>query len=459
MSVYKACDIRGAVGELSPSLYESWGRSLGRRLPAGTGFLVGGDLRPSTPAFLAALVEGLCQAGMEVVDLGVVPTPVVFFARRWWQIRACAVVTASHSPSGINGLKWMIGELPPSEEEVLALQEEEGEGLPERPRGTRKPAEIAALYCQWLRRTWSSQTLPADLRVVLDPGNGCWAGLARTCLTQVFPGLQVAAIHDRPDGRFPGRGPDCARPPGLRGLAGAVEAERAGLGVAFDGDGDRVALVDGGGHALSAEEATWVLLHSFGEELRDQTFVYDIKFSDRIPETARGWGARPLAQRSGHAFIRTSMIQERACFGAEISGHYFYGQLEGGDDGLFTACRVLAHLGRCGQSLEELRRACPAIFATADLRVALDPAAQEQLLRQVREVFGDRPQVLVDGVRVEFDDGWALLRKSVTEAKLTLRFEGESAASLERLVRGFSGRFPELGGGLYEQYRAEEGEE
>jgi len=435
MSVYKPCDIRGPVAELSPELYRTWGASLARRVEPGTRFVIGGDVRTTTPGFLAALEEGLVAGGLHVLNTGVAPTPMVYFAKDAFGAAACAIVTASHNPPDINGLKWMFGNQPPTEQEVHALRDAvDHPPIDDRPLGVRESIDPTEAYSAWLAGTLGDGPRPENMTVVVDPGNGSWSGRAVPALAALFPGIRVMGIHDTPDGTFPNRNADCSRPQYLSVLSEAVVAQGAALGIAFDGDGDRVAFVDNEGVGLSAEEGTCVLLNSFGEALSGQAFVYDIKFSDRVSEAASGFGAEPLAERSGHAFIRARIQATDALFGAEISGHYFYGALESRDDGLYSACRMLCHLAREGRTLAELRHACPPIHMTPDLRVTVALADQPRVIEAVKAAFADRPQRFVDGVRVDFEDGWALVRASVTEPALTFRFEGASADALARIA-------------------------
>jgi len=349
----------------------------------------------------------------------------------------------------------MVGDLPPSEEDVQRLREEteSAQSRGELSGGGKEVLDIAPEYRAWLQDTWGSSSVKGG--VVLDPGNGCWAGRVKPFLEEAFPGVEFTAIHDTADGLFPERGPDSARPQHLKALARTVQQQRADMGIAFDGDGDRVAFVDEEGCPLTAEEAAWILVQSFGEAWQDRLLVYDIKCSDRIAEAVRGLGGRPMLQRSGHAFIRTSMIQEQALFGTEVSGHFFYGELQGGDDGLFTACRMLRCAGESGKSLAGLRRACPPIFTTPDLRLGVEPEDQDGIIEQLKGAFKRYPQGFVDGVRIEFPHGWALVRKSVTASQLTFRFEGDSAEGLERIVREFCDGMPELGTELYGEYEKE----
>lgn len=456
MSIYKPCDIRGqADTELTPELYRSWGLTLGRQLEANSKFVVGGDVRASTPEFLAELVDGLCAAGLDVVDLGTLPTPMIYYAKRRLEAAGCAIVTASHNPANINGLKWMLGERPPTSEQVrLVEQEADGAGSgPERAGTTPRTLDVSFDYVAWLQETWV-KARALQRRIVLDPGHGCWAARARRYLQAVFPRCLFSAIHDTPDAEFGGRIPDCSRPDLLEELSDAVYHERAHLGIAFDGDGDRVAFVDNEGAALTAEEATCVLLQSFGPRLEGQPFVYDQKFSDRIPETAAALGATPLVERSGHTFLRGRMLQSGAMFGAEISGHYFFGALGGGDDGLFAACRMIAHLARCKVTLADLRRTCPPVFMTPDLRVPVAANRCEQVIEQVRSAWSEYPQTTIDGVRVSFPDGWALVRNSVTESAFTFRFEATDWPRLVEMVHSFCDSLGDLGDQLWDEYEA-----
>jgi len=457
VSIYKPCDIRGlADEELSPELYRGWGVTLGHQVQAGEKFVVGGDVRSSTPAYLSALVDGLCDAGADVVALGELPTPMIYYAKRRLGAPGCAIVTASHNPPDVNGLKWMIGDHPPSEREVRALKRgTDGKARDSRrsnrTRTSPRAVDVSFDYVAWLQETWVDSS-PVKRPIVLDGMYGVWACRARRYLQAIFPHSVFSAIHDAPDGSFGGRAPDCSRPDALVDLGEAVYQQRALLGIAFDGDGDRVAFVDDQGTPLTAEEATWVLMQSFSGQLRGQPFVYDVRFSDRMPEAARKLGAEPLVERSGHTFVRARMLETKAPFGAEISGHYFFGDLAGGDDGLFAACRMIAYLANSGKSLSQLRRKSPKVFMTPDLRVRVKARYRSDVVRQVRETWSKHPVAEIDGVRIQFPDGWALVRNSITEPAVTFRFESRNWNGLAKLVSTFCDSLPEVGEALWASY-------
>lgn len=454
------CDIQGEAGsELEPELYARWGRGLGLQVAPQAKFVIGGDVRGSTPGFLAALADGLCQAGVDVINLGVMTTPMIYYAKRRLQAAGCAIVTASHNPAKTNGLKWQIGERPPGEDDVAELRRaarSPNARRSRRPRTEQRPLDVSFDYVAWLQERWV-EWMGARLRVVLDPMHGCCACRARRYLQAVFPHTLFVAIHDASDPSFGGRSPDCSRPENLEELVEAVYRERADVGVAFDGDGERIALVDNEGNVLTAEETTWIFLGSLGRQLRGRRFVHDVKFSDCIPRRARKLGAEPVAERSGHAFVRRRMLDARALFGAEVSGHYFFEELGGGDDGLFAACWVLAHLAQSRKPLAQLRRACPPVFITPDLRLPLAPRDQARVLQQARDAWSHCPQTSLDGVRIDFPKGWALVRGSVTEPALTFRFEANRWTDLSRLVRRFCQSLPGLGADLWRQFAAATG--
>ena len=461
MSIYKPCDIRGHVPtDLNEDLYHSWGRSFGLMLPGSAKFVIGSDVRFSSPGFLKALAEGLVSTGVDVVDLGTAPTPMVYYAKRRLQANGCAIVTASHNPPDHNGLKWMLGNSPPTTDQVERLKRDaEAQEPPDAVEGSgsRRELDISYDYVAWLQETWL-ESRDAEATIVIDPMHGCWSRRARRYLQAVYPRVVFLTVRDDPDPVFCGQTPDCSRPERIEPLCEAVEHHRAHLGLAFDGDGDRLALVDDQGVALTAEEATWIFLESLGNGLADEKSVFDLKFSDQLAKRAETFGAEPISERSGHAFIRKRMLESGAVFGAEISGHYFFRALEGGDDGLFAACWIIDYLAHSGRSLSELRQSCPTVHLTPDLRIPVEPEQGQAVIQRVRTHWHDYPQHSTDGVRVEFPDGWALVRSSVTEPALTFRFESTSDDQLAILVKRFCDALPDVGEDLWFEFEIAGGE-
>jgi phosphomannomutase/phosphoglucomutase len=460
VSIYDRAEISGpAATALTPELYRRWGRTLGHEVAPGAKFLAGGDARASTPAFLAALVGGLCEAGLDVVDLGVLPTPMIRYAKRRLEAAGCAMVTTSREGPELNGLVWMIGDRLPTEKDVRALKRGAEDGGPapsERAPTSPRTLDVSFDYVAWLQERWMG--VPAVKRpIVLDGAHGALACRARRYLQAIFPHSLFIAIHDTPGSPPGGPVPDCSQPDSLHELADAVYQERAFLGVAFDGDGDRVAFVDDEGTPLTADEATSILLQSFGHQLAGKPFVYDVKFSDRVPQAARKLGAEPLVERSGPVSVRSRMLKTGAPFGAEAGGHYFFGDLGGGDDGLFAACRMIAHLAGSGRTLAKIRRKCPKVFVTPDLAVRVKARYRQEVVRRVSEHWSKYPQTRVDGVRIELPDGWVLVRNPATEPALVFRFESRDWKSLAKLVSRFCDSLPEVGEALWARYEDAQG--
>ena len=453
MSIYKACDIRGVVGDdLTPDLFRRMGRGIALMMGGQRDIVVGGDLRPSTPELKAALVEGLCDKGRAVSDVGTVPTPLVYFAKDHLPAYACAIITASHNPPQFNGLKFMVGNLPVLPEDVGRLRDlvagPETASDSGGPAGRVSTVDLVAAYEEWVLRTaekfLSAQTVAGrGLKVIVDAGNGASSEIAPRVLDRL-PQIEVERLFCVPDGTFPDRDPDSAVPENLRVLRARVADSGADIGVAFDGDGDRVAFVDETGAVLSADEMLVILLRAQAARLEGERVVYDLKCSQVVAREVKRLGAVPLMEKAGHAFIKRRMIQARAILGGEISGHYFYRELHGGDDGLFSAIVGLRILQQARASLSDLRRSVPPRFITEDVRIAYPPERTQALLAGVRDSFPKDRQDELDGIRVSFPCGWALLRTSITEPKITLRFEGENAAALEETVADFLAPLPEL---------------
>jgi phosphomannomutase/phosphoglucomutase len=455
LSLYKPHEISGCVDtELTPELYRSWGRTLGCQVEPRAKFVVAGDVRRQTPEFLAALVDGLAAAGADVIDLGVLPTPMVYYAQRRLDAAGVAIVSSSYGPAGLHGLRWRLGRRWPTPEQVTLLRREAEDPSPmdsDRQPVPSRTLDVSYDYVGWLQEAWIDAQA-GELRVVVDPMCGCDSARARRYLQAVFPRSLFSAIHDRPDPGFGGRVADCTDPQNLEELAIAVEHERADLGIALDGDGDRVSFIDNEGIVLTAEEAAWALIRSFGSQWPGRPLVYDLKFSKRIAEAAEKLGAVPIEEASGYARLHARVQDSGALLGAGMRGHYFFGELGGDDDALWAACRLVACLIGSQCALADLRRSCPETYMTSDLRVPLEPDEAADALAKVGAAWKQYPQTQVDGVRIDFPDGWALVRSSVTESALTFRFESSGWNRLYKLVWRFCDRLGPLGDALWARY-------
>ena len=441
-SPWKACDIRGVYPQdVSPELLGRVGASVGSTLPAGARILVAGDFRTSTPALKAALAEGLMGSGAFVLDAGQIPTPVAYFAHRHWKTAAVLIVTASHNPPDYNGLKLMLGDLPPTPDDFDRLRRRVEQGAFRQQQGATETIDPVPAYQAWILERWEQLRHAPGMVVILDAGNGAWAELAPQFFAEL--GFNVHRLFCRIDGTFPHRSPDCARPGSLAALRKEVVRTGAHLGIAWDGDGDRVAFVDGSGSIVSTDEVSALLVRWLVPKAPQAKVVYDIKLSDTVRQAILGCGGQPIMERSGHAFIKRTMIERDCLFGCEASGHYFYRELHGGDDGLFAALMMTELVSQCGAPLAELRRTLVPFYATPDLRIPSHLLGYTEIVRRLRSILASAKEVAIDGIRLETPEGHILARESVTEPVVTMRLEGHSEDSLRHLIDACLKAFPE----------------
>lgn len=441
MSVFKSCDIRGLYGqELTPAFARNFGQTVGTKLEGGR-VVVGGDARPSTPMLKGALIEGLLAAGCYVLDAGLVPTSALYFAQKWLKTDGMVMVTASHNPPGYNGFKLMLGDWPITEEELQSLRQWLEAGHFRQGQGYWDRADILEAYEEDIVRYFDAGR---PLKVVVDAGNGCSSRVAPAVLRS--QGYQVIERFCEIDGRFPNRNPNPAVAAHLKGLAEQVVAEKADLGVAFDGDGDRAVFVDEMGRVVPGDQALVLFIrHRLPAALSpgDRKVVYDIKCSSVVADETQRFHGLPLMERSGHTFIKTTLLREQAGLGGEISGHYFFGEL-GRDDALFATLLFLQILSLAGQPLSALLADIPYYPITPDLRLPCSPKEQAAILTELTMSFADHNLSTIDGVRVAFEGGWVLARSSVTEPLITVRFEGRTEARLQEIQAEVTGRVPAL---------------
>jgi len=456
MSIFKACDIRGAYpAELDETLYARLGRairSLLREQADAPHVLAAGDVRPSTPALKAALIEGLADTGCRVSDLGIVPTPVAYFAARRLRPDALAIVTASHNPAGDNGLKLTLGPLPITEEQMARVEQTLASGRFVEGKGEVTKLAVEDDYVEWL---CASAKPGEDLRLVLDCGNGTSSHLAPRVLRRL--GYDVVELFCTPDGAFPNRSPNPSVPENLGALSHAVRRSGAALGVALDGDGDRLALVDDLGRPLTGDQAILLLAQHILGPVRSAAFrpsppapgvrsaafrpypgaaeekiraeartpskvVLDLKCSRAVLDAVAACGGVPILERSGHTFIKTRMITDDAAFGGELSGHFFYRELDGGDDGLYSILRAAELARESSRPISAIVDAMPRYAITPDIRIPYTAGDGPRRLDDIAAAAtGDVTRL--DGVRIAYPDGWGLARCSVTEPLLTFRFE------------------------------------
>jgi phosphomannomutase/phosphoglucomutase len=439
MSIYKDCDIRGVYGDdLDEAIAHGVGRAVGTLRP-GALLVVGGDVRVSTPALKAALIEGLRRSPVTVLDIGTVPTPAFYDALTALGADGGVMVTASHNPAPYNGFKISLGATPVTPGDIERIAElVRTKAFAD---GTGAVREVPSLD-GYRERMLALLAAPSPLRLVVDAGNGAAALVAPRLLREL--GHEVIELFCEIDGRFPNRSPNPAVAASLTALQRRTVDVGADLGIAFDGDGDRAVFVDATGRIASAEEAMVVLARQLVRG-PDDLVVYDLKSSSLVAEEIAALGGRSRMERSGHAFIRTAFLREGAVLAGEVSGHFFFREL-GHDDAIFAAARMAEFLGRSGMSLSAQIATMRHPVITPDLRIPWAMEERDALLARIEGAFSDRPIMKIDGVRVEFDDGWLLARKSVTEPLVTLRIEAADHEGIAAIRSALLAAVPELAG-------------
>jgi len=440
MGIFKACDIRGIYGkDLTEREAYAIGRAVGTRLVRKT-VVVGGDLRPSTLPLKESLIQGLIHTGAEVVDIGMVPTPAFYFALRHWKIYGGVMVTASHNPAEFNGFKIVLEALPVTPEDLKDIQIiiQEGKYLSGAGKVISRP--IIRKYQQFISSFFSPP--PRSQKVVIDAGSGSLSLIAPALFESL--NYQVVKLYCEPDGTFPYRHPNPAIKENLKDLVQKVKETSANIGIAYDGDGDRVIFVDDEGEVVSGDKAIIILVRELLASKPGGKVVYDIKCSTIVPETIRQDGGIPIVERSGHAFIKRRVILEGAVFGGEISGHFFYDLLEGGDDALYSSLLMGKIVTDRMQKLSQMVKAIPTYYITPDIRIPYGNLSPEEILSAIREGARGEQISELDGIRVQYSEGWALARISVTEPLLTFRFEARNREKLPEIINRFLSAVPDI---------------
>lgn len=443
-TIFRASDIRGVAGrQLNANVAAQIGKAIGSRIRADglNDVVVGCDSRVSSPELVVALIEGLRSTGCDVVELGMMPTPVAYFACQQLHISNCVVVTASHTPAQYNGFRIMIGGQALVGERITDLYQCIAEGrlhVAAEPGGLSSAPEIVADY---ISRITSDIQLKRPLKIVADAGNGAASDIAPRLFEAL--GAEVTPLYCDVDGSFPNHEPDPAHPGNLKDLVQTVKRFDADLGVAFDGDADCLAVVTREGRIIHADRLLMLFASDVLQRNPGALIIYDINCTGRLSRHVVGSGGSALMWKANGASIRAKMRETGAELAGDINGHfYFRERWYGFDDGLYAAARLLEILAQQEQSPSEVLNALPESFATPEIKLPLAIPAQtlvEQFSATVQlglPGFENARISTVDGLRIDFVDGWGLVRSSRTAAALLiLRFEGESPDALKR-IRG-----------------------
>lgn len=429
-------DIRGVVGKTlgeadAFAIGRCFGSVVARR--GGRSVAVGYDGRLSSPALEAALVAGLKASGMEVVRIGLGPTPMLYYAAKTLPTDAGVMVTGSHNPPDYNGFKMVLDNRPffGADIQEIGRMAAAGEVVPEAA-GTERRLDITGPYIDRLAEDWDGGE--RHLTVVWDPGNGAGAEIITRLVTKL-PGEHIV-LNAVVDGTFPAHHPDPTVPRNLAQLVAEVKHLKADVGVAFDGDADRLGVVDDEGEILFGDQILAILARDVLARRPGATIIADVKASQALFDEIARAGGVPLMWKTGHSLVKAKMAETGAPLAGEMSGHIFYAdKWYGFDDGIYAAVRLLGVVARMDSPLSEARKALPRFVNTPELRFDCPEARKFAVVEEVKARLAAAGARFtdVDGVRVSTEDGWWLLRASNTQAVLVARAEARTPEGLERL--------------------------
>jgi phosphomannomutase / phosphoglucomutase len=439
-TIFREYDIRGLVDQdLTEEAVELVGRALGTlvRRDGGRAVAVGRDCRLSGERFARRMHAGLVATGCDVVDLGVVPTPLTYFAAATLPVGGLCMITGSHNPPEYNGLKVGVGKTTLYGPGIQELRRVAASGAFAMGRGTVRAHDVAAPYLAYV--AGNLKLGGRRLKVVVDAGNGTGGVVAVPLFRSL--GFEVVPLFTEMDGNFPNHHPDPTVEKNLEALKAKVREEKADLGIAYDGDADRLGAVDERGEVLWGDQIMILFSRALLEEVPGAAIVGEVKCSMSLYDDIARRGGRAIMWKAGHSLIKAKMKEEGALLAGEMSGHVFFAhRWFGFDDGIYSSARLLELLTRASGPLSGLLADVPRTFSTPELRRDCPEDKKFEVVRRAQEHFSARYQtVTVDGVRVVFPDGWGLVRASNTQPLLVLRFEArtpERLAEIRALVEG-----------------------
>ncbi|MFK5970346.1 MAG: phosphomannomutase/phosphoglucomutase [Candidatus Marithrix sp.] len=443
MSIFKAYDIRGIVDDtLTPEIVTKIGQAIGSEAAQRdqAKVVVARDGRLSGPDLIEALITGLQMAGREVIDIGMMPTPLLYFATFYLKTGTGVMLTGSHNPPNYNGLKIMIAGETLSEDSIQALKKRIDTNNLITGDGSRHIADVHQAYISNIHKDIK---LERPFKVVVDCGNGV-AGAIAPHLIEIL-GCKVVKLFCEVDGNFPNHHPDPSVPKNLEDLINTVQSEGADLGLAFDGDGDRLGVVDATGEVIWPDRqmilyATDLLQREPGSEI-----IYDVKCSNHLAAAIEKQGGKATMWKTGHSLIKSKMKSTGALLAGEMSGHIFFKERwYGFDDAIYTAARLLEILAKDKRSPTEVFASLPNSVNTPELKLELDEFGEHyELMKKVMDTFkfSDAKISTVDGIRADFTDGWGLVRPSNTTPCLVIRFEADNQTVLEAIQNQFRQQF------------------
>jgi phosphomannomutase / phosphoglucomutase len=437
--IFREYDIRGIAGkDLDDAAVEVLGRAMGTFF-LGRGqsdVAVGRDVRLSSPGFAQALIRGLLSTGCDVADLGIVPTPLLYFSVFYKKMPAGVMVTGSHNPPEHNGFKMMSGEETLYGKTIQALYEIVRKGVFPRGQGRVRPLDIIPEYQDYVA---GNVRFARPVKLAIDAGNGT-GGIVGVPLLQRL-GAEVTALFCEPDGRFPNHHPDPTLPDAMAPLVAKVKETGAELGIAYDGDADRIGVVDDTGRIIWGDQLLIIFARDILPSRPGAAVISEVKASKVLYEEIQKLGGRPIMWRTGHSLIKKKIKEENAPLAGEMSGHIFFNdRWFGFDDAIYASTRLVEILSRSKDKLSTMMAGLPKTSSTPEIRIYASDEVKFKIVEEVRRELASRlPVIDIDGVRAIYPGGWGLVRASNTQAVIVLRFEAdteEELAAIQKDVRG-----------------------
>jgi len=438
-SIFRAYDIRGVVGDsLTPEAAYWIGRAIGSEsLAKGEpNVSVGRDGRLSGPELVEQLIRGVRDSGCTVSDVGMVPTPVLYYAANILAGKSGVQLTGSHNPPDYNGFKIVVAGDTLANEQIQVLRERIESGNLSAGEGRVEQVDVLERYFEQIR---GDIRLARKLKVVVDCGNGV-AGVIAPRLIEAL-GCEVIPLFSEVDGNFPNHHPDPGKPENLEDLIAKVASEKADLGLAFDGDGDRVGVVTNSGAIIYPDQLLMLFAKDVASRNPGSEIIFDVKCTRRLTPLIKASGGRPLMWKTGHSLIKKKMKESGALLAGEMSGHVFFKERWFGfDDGIYSAARLLEILAQDSRNADQVFADFPVDLSTPEINVKVTEESKFTIIEALQRnaQWGEGAEVsTLDGARVDYPKGWGLVRASNTTPVLVLRFEAETAEELQRIQEVF----------------------
>ena len=447
--IFRAYDIRGmAESQLSASVAYRIGRAVGSEAQEKnqSTVAVGRDGRLSSPMLRDNLIRGLTESGCDVVDIGIVPSPTLYFANYHLNTDTGVMITGSHNPAPYNGMKIVIAGHTLAGDRIQDLRERIEAGNFTSGSGQVREQSVSSDY---IARITGDVAIAHPLKVVVDAGNGAAGEIAPQLLREL--GCDVIPLYCNIDGTFPNHHPDPSDIKNLQDLIEAVREHGADLGVAFDGDGDRIGVVTSSGQIVMPDRLLMLFSQDIVARNPGADIIFDIKCTRLLNQVISNYGGRPIMWRSGHSHIKEKMVETGALLGGELSGHIFFKERwYGFDDGIYSAARLIEILSTSNTDLDAQLAEFPESLSTPEIKIDISESEKFDVIEKLSIIgnFGNGKVNTIDGVRVDFDDGWGLVRASNTTPCLTLRFEADDDAALQRIQDMFRAQLSAIDGAL-----------